>query len=84
MTGETSQKLRAECLNSGAELVLEKPCEEDGWRNIYSTLEQLTRFQPEEGFRGVLCRVGLQDVLQMECLARNSVILNIYTQDSGG
>jgi hypothetical protein len=41
-------------------------------------LHELTRFQPEEGFRGVLRRVGLQDVLQMECLARNSSLLKIH------
>jgi hypothetical protein len=45
---------------------------------VYATLHELTRFQPEEGFRGVLRRVGLQDVLQMECLARNSSVLKIH------
>jgi len=77
LTGDASDGHRAACLASGAELFLEKPRDEGGWRTVYATLHELTRFQPEEGFRGVLRRVGLQDVLQMECLARNSSILKI-------
>ena len=33
-----------------------------------------------QGFQGVLRRVGLTDVIQMECLARNSSILEIYNE----
>jgi CheY-like chemotaxis protein len=78
LTGDATEHYRATCLSNGAELFLEKPRDEGGWRSVYATLHELTRFQPEEGFRGVLRRVGLQDVLQMECLARNSSILKIH------
>ena len=78
LTGDATEQHRATCLSNGAELFLEKPRDEGGWRSIYATLHELTRFQPEEGFRGVLRRVGLQDVLQMECLARNSSVLKIH------
>lgn len=77
LTGDASEQHRATCLSSGAELFMEKPRDEGGWRSVYATLHELTRFQPEEGFRGVLRRVGLQDVLQMECLARSSSVLKI-------
>jgi CheY-like chemotaxis protein len=63
LTGDATEHYRATCLSSGAELFLEKPRDEGGWRSVYATLNELTRFQPEEGFRGVLRRVGLQDVL---------------------
>lgn len=77
LTGDATEHHRATCLSNGAELFLEKPRDEGGWRSVYATLHELTRFQPEEGFHGVLRRVGLQDVLQMECLARNSSVLKI-------
>ncbi len=78
LTGDATEQHRAACLSNGAELFLEKPRDEGGWRSVYATLHELTRFQPEEGFRGVLRRVGLQDVLQMECLARSSSVLKIH------
>jgi len=78
LTGDATESHRATCLTNGAELFLEKPRDEGGWRSVYATLHELTRFQPEEGFHGVLRRVGLQDVLQMECLARNSSLLKIH------
>jgi CheY-like chemotaxis protein len=77
LTGDATDQNRATCLGSGAELFLEKPRDSGGWQSVYATLHELTRFQPEEGFHGVLRRVGLQDVLQMECLARNSSLLKI-------
>jgi CheY-like chemotaxis protein len=84
LTGDATEHHRATCLSNGAELFLEKPRDEGGWRSVYATLHELTRFQPEEGFRGVLRRVGLQDVLQMECLARSSSILNIHAGRTQG
>ncbi len=79
LTGFATADYRAACLSSGAELFLEKPRVEGGWQSLYATLNELVKFQPEEGFHGVLRRVGLQDVLQMECLARSSVVLEITT-----
>jgi len=84
LTGNVTENYRAACLSNGAELFLEKPTSQDGWKNLYSTLKELVRLQPEEGFRGVLRRVGLQDVLQMECLARGSSVLEISTSDTRG
>ena len=39
---------------------------------------------PREGFQGVLRRVGLQDVIQMECLGRNSSVLEVHDQHRRG
>lgn len=77
LTGFANENYRAACLASGAELFLEKPTSTEGWRSLYAALHELIRFKPEEGFRGVLRRVGLADVIQMECLARSSSILEI-------
>src|SRR5207247_6837175 len=61
LTGDATESYRATCLSSGAELFLEKPRDSGGWHSVYATLHELAKFQPEEGFRGVLRRVGLQD-----------------------
>lgn len=84
LTGDSSGAYRAECLNNGAELFLEKPRAAGGWQSIHATLAELVKFQPEEGFRGVLRRVGLQDVLQMECLSRNSSVLEVSAGEQRG
>jgi CheY-like chemotaxis protein len=86
LTSDMSEVNRAECLSRGANVFLEKPVDANGWQGIYKTLNELTTYQPEpeEGFRGVLQRVGLQDVLQMECLSRNSSILEIATREARG
>jgi len=85
LTGDSTGAYRAACLNSGAELFLEKPRVEGGWQSIHAALHELLKLQPHEaGFRGVLRRVGLQDVLQMECLARNSSVLEITAGQARG
>ena len=84
LTGQATEQYRAACLSNGAELFLEKPVTQEGWQNLYIALDELVKFQPEEGFRGVLRRVGLQDVLQMECLARSSSVLEIVTEQFRG
>jgi CheY-like chemotaxis protein len=84
LTGFVSEKHRAACLNNGAELFLEKPHTPAGWRTLYAVLNELIRLRPEEGFRGVLRKVGLQDVIQMECLARSSSVLEISNAKIAG
>lgn len=84
LTGDASETYRAACLNAGAELFFEKPVSEEGWQSLYTTLNELVKLRPSEGFRGVLRTVGLQDILQMECLARNSSILEITSPDFQG
>jgi CheY-like chemotaxis protein len=84
LTGDSSDPYRATCLSNGAELFLLKPTSPEGWQSLYVALNELVKFQPEEGFRGVLRRVGLQDVLQMECLARSSSVLEISNADMQG
>ena len=84
LTGFANEKYRAACLSNGAELYLEKPTDPSGWQGLYGVLNELLKHRPEEGFRGVLRRVSLQDVIQMECLARSSSILEISNPKSSG
>ena len=84
LTGFANEKYRAACLSNGAELYLEKPTDPNGWQSLYGVLNELGKHRPEEGFRGVLRRVGLQDVLQMECLSRNSSVLEVSNTSLAG
>ena len=77
LTGYATENYRAACLAQGAELFLEKPATPDGWASVHAALQQLMEFPPERGFRGVLRRVGLTEILQMECLGRSSSLLEV-------
>ncbi len=84
LTGHATEAYRTACLSSGAELFLEKPRTSDGLDSVFAALDELSRWQPESGFRGVLRRVGLLDVIQMECLGRTSSILAVSTPEISG
>jgi hypothetical protein len=79
-----TEAYRAACLGNGAELFLEKPKTSAAHETLFATLNELIKWQPEEGFRGVLRKVGLQDVLQMECLSRNSSVLEVKARRAQG
>ncbi|EEF60794.1 response regulator [Pedosphaera parvula] len=77
LSAYADEKARAACLSNGAELFLEKPRDSQGLEIIFGTLRELARQKPASGFRGVLRQVSLEDVIQMECLNRNSSVLEI-------
>lgn len=71
---------RAACISHGAELFLEKPRNPADLELIFATLRELARHKANaDGFRGVLRQVSLNDVIQMECLNRNSSVLEVKT-----
>ena len=79
LTGEATEERRKTCLESGAVLFLEKPVVLDGFAAIFAALDALAGALPQGGFRGMMRRVGLQEVLQLECLGRKSSVLEIFT-----
>jgi CheY-like chemotaxis protein len=79
LTGEATEEKRKICLESGAVLFLEKPVVPNGFATIFAALDALAGAQPQGGFRGMMRRVGLQEVLQLECLGRKSSVLEIFT-----
>lgn len=80
LTAYASEEKRTASLASGADLFIEKPRTSEGLKSVFAMLGELLQWQSRDGFQGVLRRVGLSDVIQMECLARNSSILEIYNQ----
>src|SRR5688572_24507763 len=75
---------RQNAIQHGAELVLSKPLGLDGFEILFETLHELLRAQIEEGFRGVLRRIGLEDILQMECLSRHTSLLEVTARGESG
>ena len=78
LTAFATEDKRTACLAAGAELFIEKPKSQEGFKSVYAMLDDLIAWEPQQGFQGVLRRVGLQDVIQMECLGRNSSVLEVY------
>jgi len=84
ITGHATEEKRSACLSEGAELFIEKPHSTEGLKAVFTMLDELVSWTPQEGFQGVLRQVGLHDVIQMECLGRNSSILEIHNQQTHG
>lgn len=80
LTACSMEEKRAACLAAGAELFIEKPHSPEGYKSVYAMLDDLMNLTPELGFQGMLRRVSLQDIIQMECLARNSSVLEVYNE----
>jgi CheY-like chemotaxis protein len=80
LTAFATEEKRSACLAAGAELFIEKPHAVDGYKSVYAMLDDLMEWAPQQGFQGMLRRVGLQDVIQMECLGRNSSVLEVYNE----
>ncbi len=80
LTGSAVAGNREACLASGAELFIHKPLSSEGMKAVFTTLNELILWAQSKGFSGMLRQVGLPDVIQMECLGRNSSILEVRNQ----
>jgi len=65
-------------------LLLEKPVATDGFSSLFATLDSLAGAQAHSGFRGMMRQVGLQEVIQMECLGRKSSLLEVFASNMRG
>jgi len=84
LTGRVDETTRKTALDLGATLFLEKPGTAEGFQSLYAALDTLAGAPAQPGFHGVMQRVELQDVLQMECLARKSTVLAVSGGDRQG
>lgn len=83
LSGLITPENRQYALDQGAALVLDKTDMAKDFENIYPALEA-SAARPTEGFEGVVRRVGLTEVLQLECLGRKSSVLEIKGTHAGG
>jgi len=84
LTGLATPENRAAADANGVALFLEKPVTSSGYDALFSALNTLLTTAPQSGFRGMMRQVGLQEVLQMECLNRKDSILEVFTRGARG
>ena len=80
LTAFATEEKRSACLAAGAELFIEKPRTDNEFKSVFAMLDDLMNWAPRQGFQGLLKSVGLQDVIQLECLGRNSSVLEAYNE----
>jgi CheY-like chemotaxis protein len=83
LSARLDETARKNSMELGAALYLEKPTTPEGFKAVFAALDLLVTSGSKSGFRGVM-QVGLQDVLQMECLGRKSSILTVSTGSRRG
>jgi CheY-like chemotaxis protein len=79
MTGYLEEQNDGAYMREGVDVLLEKPQSSEGYETLFLTLSQVLDLHRHHGFRGLLDHVELQDVIQLECLRRNSSVLNVFT-----
>ena len=84
LTSTGNETNRATCLAGGAELFIEKPMATEGFKVVFNMLKDLVSWTHREGFSGTIRQVGLQEVIQMECLGRHSSVLEIRNLQTHG
>lgn len=84
LTGTSSETNRTTCLAKGAELFIEKPVSGEGFKVVFNMLNDLMLWTHREGFSGTIRQVGLQEVIQMECLGRHSSVLEVRNLKTHG
>ena len=84
MASMATSENRAASLAGGADLFLEKPVSPEGLKSVFARLCELLGWAAPEDFQGVLRSVGLPDLVQMECMAANSSIIELYGEQSLG
>ena len=84
LTGQADQHTRDELAREGITVLLEKPVSSEGFRTLFLTLNELLALERSKGFRGLMQDVELQDILQLECLRRNSSVLEVFSKSEAG
>ncbi|HTD66563.1 MAG TPA: response regulator [Candidatus Limnocylindria bacterium] len=84
LTGYAEERTRDQLIREGIEVLLEKPTSSEGFHTLFLTLHQLLELERQQGFRGVMHDVELQDILQIECLRRNSSVLEVFSKSEVG
>jgi CheY-like chemotaxis protein len=85
MTALAHEDNRAKALSSGAELFLEKPSGSGDIQLAFRMLDDILKWsESKEGFSGSLQQINLPDVIQLECLNKRSLILEINNHQTQG
>jgi len=84
LTGMPDGNTRAAALEGGAALFLEKPSSADGYESVFATLNELLRWHQRFSSLGTLRRLGLLDLVKLECKSGNSRLFEVFAGDVRG
>lgn len=84
LTGHAEEQTRTALAREGVEVLLQKPISSEGFHTLFLTLNELLDLERTKGFRGLMQNVELQDILQLECLRRNSSVLEVFSRSESG
>lgn len=84
LTGHADQHTKDDLAREGVAVLLEKPVSSEGFHTLFLTLNELLALERSKGFRGLMQDVELQDILQLECLRRNSSVLEVFSKSEAG
>jgi len=84
LTGHVSEQTRQTMKQEGIDVLLEKPTSSEGFHTLFLTLNELLGLERSKGFSGLMQNVQLQDILQLECLRRNSTVLEVFSKSESG
>jgi CheY-like chemotaxis protein len=84
MAAEATAEIRAASLAGGADRFFEKPVSPEGLKAVFIGVSELVGWTPPPDSPGDARRVGLVDLIQVECLARNSSVLELFREQSLG
>jgi CheY-like chemotaxis protein len=79
-----TDEVRAASLAAGADLFFEKPVSPEALKSVFERLGELLGWTSPPGFQGILHSVGLADLVQMECLGRESSVLELFHEQPLG
>lgn len=84
LTGMPDGNTRAAALEGGAALFLEKPASAVGYQSVFATLNELLRWHQRFSSRGSLKRLGLLDLVKLECKSGNSRMFEVFVGNVRG
>ena len=84
MASPATDEMRAASLAAGADLFIEKPLSPEGLKAAFASMSELVGWVLPQHFQSGSHGVGMADLIQMECLARNSSVLELFHEHSLG
>lgn len=84
MTTMVTDEKRAASLAAGADMFIEKPLSPEGLKVAFAHISELAGWELPQDFESGGHSVALADLIQMECLARNSSVLELFHEQSLG
>jgi Domain of unknown function (DUF4388) len=82
VAASATPEIRAASLAGGADLFFEKPVSPEGLKAVFASVSGLVGWTLPPDFQAPSHGVSLADLIHMECMARNSSLLELFREQS--